>query len=201
MTENYIHHEMFPLGADTTPYRLLTSEHVGTRQVDGREILEVDTRALTLLADQAMRDCQHLLRPSHLTQLRRIIDDPEASANDRFVAFELLKNANIAAAGILPMCQDTGTAIVMAKKGENVWTSGDDEAALSQGILKAYSESNLRYSQVAPLDMFNEKNTGTNLPAQIDLSPSRATRISSCSWRRGAARPTRATSTRRRRRC
>jgi fumarate hydratase class I len=169
MISNYVHHEMFPLGADTTPYRLLTRDHVGMRKVDGREILEVDTPALTLLADQAMRDCQHLLRPGHLAQLRKIIDDPESSANDRFVAFELLKNANIAAAGILPMCQDTGTAIVMGKKGENVWTSGDDEAALSLGILKAYNETNLRYSQVAPLDMFNEKNTGTNLPAQIDL--------------------------------
>jgi fumarate hydratase, class I len=169
MSSNYLHHEMFPMGGDVTPYRLLTRDHVGTRKVDGREILEVDTGALTLLADQAMRDCQHLLRPGHLAQLRKIIDDPESSANDRFVAFELLKNASIAAAGILPMCQDTGTAIVMGKKGENVWTSGDDEAALSLGILKAYNETNLRYSQVAPLDMFNEKNTGTNLPAQIDL--------------------------------
>jgi fumarate hydratase, class I len=169
MSTNYLHHEMFPMGGDVTPYRLLTRDYVGTRKVDGREILEVDTGALTLLADQAMRDCQHLLRPRHLTQLRKIIDDPESSANDRFVAFELLKNASIAAAGILPMCQDTGTAIVMGKKGENVWTSGDDVAALSFGILKAYNEANLRYSQVAPLDMFNEKNTGTNLPAQIDL--------------------------------
>lgn len=169
MSSNYVHHEIFPLGADTTPYRLLTTEHVTARDVDGREILEVDGAALTLLADQAMRDCQHLLRPGHLAQLRKIIDDPEASANDRFVAFELLKNANIASAGILPMCQDTGTAIIMGKKGENVWTSGDDEAALSQGILKAYSETNLRYSQTAPIDMYKEVNTGTNLPAQIDL--------------------------------
>lgn len=169
MSSNYIHHEIFPLGADNTPYRLLTSEGVTSRSVDGREILEVDSKALTLLADQAMRDCQHLLRPGHLAQLRKIIDDPEASANDRFVAFELLKNANIAASGILPMCQDTGTAIIMGKKGENVWTTGDDEAALSQGILKAYTETNLRYSQTAPIDMFKEVNTGTNLPAQIDL--------------------------------
>ncbi len=169
MSSNYVHHEIFPLGADTTPYRLLTTEHVTARDVDGREILEVDSAALTLLADQAMRDCQHLLRPGHLAQLRKIIDDPEASANDRFVAFELLKNANIASAGILPMCQDTGTAIIMGKKGENVWTSGDDEAALSQGILKAYSETNLRYSQTSAIDMYKEVNTGTNLPAQIDL--------------------------------
>src|SRR5512144_936631 len=150
MSSNYLHHEMFPMGADQTSYRLLTRDHVGIRKVDGREILEVETGALILLADQAMRDCQHLLRPGHLAQLRTIIDDPESSANDRFVAYELLKNAAIAAAGILPMCQDTGTAIVMGKKGENVWTTGDDEAALSQGILKAYSENNLRYSQVAP---------------------------------------------------
>lgn len=170
MSSNYIHHEIFPLGPDATPYRLLTTEHVRSRQVgDDREILEVDASALTLLADQAMRDCQHLLRPGHLAQLRKIIDDPEASANDRFVAFELLKNANIASAGILPMCQDTGTAIIMGKKGENVWTTGDDEAALSQGILKAYGETNLRYSQTAPIDMYKEVNTGTNLPAQIDL--------------------------------
>ena len=161
--------EMFPLGEDTTPYRKLTSEHVTTVRANGREILEVAPEALTLLAEQAIRDCQHLLRPGHLAQLRKIIDDPEASDNDRFVAVELLKNANIAAGRILPMCQDTGTAIVMGKKGENVWCSGDDEAALSQGIRKAYTESNLRYSQVAPLDMFNEVNTGSNLPAQIDI--------------------------------
>jgi len=169
MSSNYNHHEIFPLGADSTPYRLLTTEYVTSKTIDGREVLEVDSKALTLLADQAMRDCQHLLRPGHLAQLRRIIDDPEASANDRFVAFELLKNANIASSGVLPMCQDTGTAIIMGKKGENVWTSGDDEAALSQGILKAYTETNLRYSQTAALDMYEEVNTGTNLPAQIDL--------------------------------
>jgi len=169
MSSTYVHHEMFPLGEDTTPYRLLTSDHVAVHKLDGREILEVDTQALTLLADQAMRDCQHLLRPGHLAQLRKIIDDPEASANDRFVAFELLKNANIASSGVLPMCQDTGTAIIMGKKGENVWTTGDDEAALSLGILKAYTETNLRYSQVSPVDMFGEKNTGNNLPAQIDI--------------------------------
>jgi fumarate hydratase class I len=166
---DYVHHEIFPLGEDTTPYRLLTTDYVSTAKFEGREILKVDPRALTLLADQAMRDTQHLLRPGHLAQLRKIIDDPEASDNDRFVALELLKNANIASSGILPMCQDTGTAIIMGKKGQDVWTDGDDEAALSEGILKAYTETNLRYSQVAPIDMFNEKNTGNNLPAQIDL--------------------------------
>jgi fumarate hydratase class I len=166
---DYVHHEMFPLGNDTTPYRLLTTDYVSTATFEGREILKVDPRALTLLADQAMRDTQHLLRPGHLAQLKKILDDPEASDNDRFVALELLKNANIASGGILPMCQDTGTAIIMGKKGQDVWTDGDDEAALSAGILKAYTETNLRYSQVAPLDMFSEKNTGNNLPAQIDL--------------------------------
>ncbi len=166
---NDVYSEMFPLAADTTPYRKLSGEYVATIKVDGREILQIDPAALTLLADQAMRDCQHLLRPGHLAQLRKIIDDPEASANDRFVAFELLKNATIAASGVLPMCQDTGTAIIMGKRGENVWTGGGDEAALSQGILKAYTETNLRYSQVAPVNMFDEVNTGNNLPAQIDL--------------------------------
>jgi fumarate hydratase class I len=161
--------EMFPLGEDTTPYRRLTTDYVSTATVDGREILRVDVEGLKLLAKQAMRDCQHLLRPGHLAQLRKILDDPEASANDRFVALELLKNANIAAGGVLPMCQDTGTAIIMGKKGQHVWTNGDDEAALSEGIARAYLDSNLRYSQVAPLDMYQEVNTGTNLPAQIDL--------------------------------
>ena len=128
--------EMFPLGEDKTPYRRLTTDYVSTSTVDGREILCVDVEGLKLLAKQAMRDCQHLLRPGHLAQLRKILDDPEASANDRFVAMEMLKNANIAASGVLPMCQDTGTAIIMGKKGQDVWTNGDDEAALSEGIAR-----------------------------------------------------------------
>ena len=161
--------EMFPLGEDKTPYRRLTTDYVSTLAVDGREVLRVDVAGLKLLANQAMRDCQHLLRPGHLAQLKRILDDPEASANDRFVALEMLKNANIAAGGVLPMCQDTGTAIILGKKGQDVWTNGDDEAALSEGIARAYLDTNLRYSQVAPLDMYEEVNTGTNLPAQIDL--------------------------------
>jgi fumarate hydratase class I len=165
----YVHHEMFPLGEDSAPYRLLTTEHVSRGEFDGREVLKVDTRALTLMAAAAMRDTSHLLRPGHLEQLAKILDDPEASDNDRFVALELLKNANIAGGGVLPMCQDTGTAIVMGKKGQNVWTNGDDEAALSEGILNAFLDNNLRYSQMAPLDMYEEVNTGTNLPAQIDL--------------------------------
>ena len=165
----FVHHELFPLEEDATPYRLVTTEHVSTGRFEGQRVLKVEPAALVRLAGEAMRDIAHLLRPGHLAQLRAILDDPEASANDRFVALDLLKNACISAGGVLPMCQDTGTAIVMAKKGQNVWTGGDDEAALAEGILKTYAESNLRYSQVAPLDMFNETNTGTNLPAQIDV--------------------------------
>jgi len=166
---DYVHHELLPLGEDETPYRLLTSDYVSTGTFEGREILKVDTAGLTQLANQAIRDSAHLLRPGHLAQLRKIVEDPEASDNDRFVAVEMLKNANIAAGGILPMCQDTGTAIIMGKKGHLVWTDGTDESALSQGIMNAYLETNLRYSQVAPLDMYQETNTRTNLPAQVEL--------------------------------
>ena len=162
-------HEVFSYGADDTEYRLLTRDHVSTHNLAGRTILEIEPEGLSLLAATAMRDTSHLLRPAHLKQLASILDDDEASANDRFVAMELLKNANIAAGGVLPMCQDTGTAIIMGKKGENVWTGGQDEAALSEGVMKAYAENNLRYSQMAPLSMFQEQGTGTNLPAQIDI--------------------------------
>ncbi|MYF93233.1 MAG: fumarate hydratase [Gemmatimonadetes bacterium] len=165
----YTHHELLPLGEDPTPHRLLTTDYVSTSEFEGRPILKVASEGLTLLADQAIRDSAHLLRPGHLAQLRRILDDPEASDNDRFVALDMLKNANIAAGWVLPMCQDTGTAIVMGKKGHQVWTEGDDEAALSAGIAKAYQETNLRYSQLAPLSMFEEQNTRTNLPAQIEI--------------------------------
>ena len=144
-------HELFPLGHDDTPYRKLTGDYVATASFDGERVVKVAPEALTLLAREAFVDCQHLLRPGHLAQLRAILDDPEASANDRFVAFDLLKNANIAAGKVLPMCQDTGTAIVMGKKGQQVWTGGDDAAALSEGIRRTYTETNLRYSQVAPL--------------------------------------------------
>ena len=165
----YTHHELLPLGEDPTPYRLLTTDYVSTGEFEGRPILKVASEGLTLLADQAIRDSAHLLRPGHLAQLRRILDDPEASDNDRFVALDMLKNANIAAGWVLPMCQDTGTAIVMGKKGHQVWTEGDDEAAISAGIARAYQETNLRYSQLAPLSMFEEQNTRTNLPAQIEV--------------------------------
>ncbi len=166
---DFVYHELLPVGEDNTPYRHLTGDYVSTGTFEGREILKVDTAGLSLLADQAIRDSAHLLRPEHLAQLRKILDDPEASDNDRFVAMEMLKNANISAGGILPMCQDTGTIIVMGKKGNRVWTEGDDEAAIAQGTMNAFLNTNLRYSQQAPLDMFTESNTRTNLPAQIEL--------------------------------
>jgi fumarate hydratase class I len=162
--------EILELGDhEGTPYRKLTGDHVAAFEARGRSFLEVAPEALTLLTKTAMRDIAHLLRPGHLAQLRAILDDPEASANDRFVALELLKNANIAAGGILPGCQDTGTAIVMGKRGGRVLTDGADEAAIARGVFETYAEANLRYSQVAPLDMFEERNTGNNLPAQIEL--------------------------------
>ena len=166
---DFVHHEMFPLGPDATQYRKLTSDHVATSSLAGRDVLTIDVAALRVLSAEAFADIAHYLRPGHLQQLRNILDDPEASGNDRFVALDLLKNANIAAGGILPMCQDTGTAIVVAKKGQNVWTSGDDEAALAHGALDTYLARNLRYSNVSPLSMYEEVNTGNNLPAQIDI--------------------------------
>ncbi|MFD3571802.1 fumarate hydratase [Streptomyces sp. NPDC058667] len=165
----FAYSDLLPLGEDTTPYRLVTAEGVSTFEADGRTFLTVEPEALRLLAAEAIHDIQHFLRPAHLAQLRRIIDDPEASGNDKFVALDLLKNANIAAAGVLPMCQDTGTAIVMGKRGQNVLTRGRDEEALSKGIYDAYTKLNLRYSQMAPVTMWEEKNTGSNLPAQIEL--------------------------------
>ena len=167
--DDFVFHDMLPTVEDTTPYRKLTGDYVSAATLDGEAIVKVDPQALTLLAAQAMVDCQHLLRPGHLQQLRRILDDPEASDNDKFVAFDLLKNASIAAGKVLPMCQDTGTAIVMGKKGQRVWTGGGDAAAIAAGIRKTYTETNLRYSQVAPLSMYEEVNTGDNLPAQIEL--------------------------------
>lgn len=161
--------DIFEHGMDTTTYRQLTSDHVSTTTFDGQEILTVQPEALTLLAREAMDDVAHLLRTSHLKQLRHILDDPEASDNDRFVALELLKNANIAAGRVLPGCQDTGTAIALGYKGQQVFTTGHDTEALSRGIYEAYAQRHLRYSQLAPLDMYTEKNTGTNLPAQIEL--------------------------------
>jgi fumarate hydratase class I len=164
-----LYSEMFPLGEDTTEYRHVTSDDVAVEKLGSRDVLTVGPDAITGLAEEAFRDISHLLRPAHLAQLRSILEDKTASKNDHFVAMELLKNADISAAGILPMCQDTGTAIVMGKKGQNVFTGFDDEEALSRGIYNTYANHNLRYSQLAPLDMFTEKNTATNLPAQIEL--------------------------------
>ncbi|WP_348647653.1 fumarate hydratase [Rhizobium sp. BK275] len=161
--------DLFPLGADTTPYRKISSDYVSVDTFKGQEILTVDPEGIRLLAETAFADINHLLRPGHLKQLAAILDDPEATDNDRFVAYDLLKNANIAAGGVLPMCQDTGTAIIMGKKGRRVWTEGGDTAALSKGVLDAYEKKNLRYSQLAPIKMFEEKNTKNNLPAQIDI--------------------------------
>jgi len=166
---DFRYQDLLPLGPDTTPYRQLTTDFVSSVSAAGRSFIQVEPAALTLLAREAMRDIAHLLRPGHLAQLRRILDDPEASPNDKFVALDLLKNANIAAGFVLPSCQDTGTAIVMGKRGQNVLTQGNDEEALARGIYETYRDSNLRYSQLAPLDMYKEVNTGSNLPAQIEI--------------------------------
>ncbi len=165
----FTYQDPFPLGADETEYHLLSKEGISTAQFEGREMLKVEPEALAYLAKQAFHDCAFMLRTKHLQQVAAILIDPEASTNDRYVALTLLKNAEIAAQGILPFCQDTGTAIVMGKKGQQVWTGANDAAWLSQGVYECYTKENLRYSQTAPLDMWNEVNTGTNLPAQIDL--------------------------------
>ena len=162
--------DMFPHGVDTTLYRRLDVGGIGTDSFRGQAILTVEADALRRLAAEAVRDVSHLFRPGHLAQLRKILEDPEASANDRFVAHNMLRNACISAGMILPSCQDTGTAIVMGKKGQQVWTvNGEDEEALTHGIYDTYSETNLRYSQLAPLTMYDEVNTGTNLPAQVEI--------------------------------
>jgi fumarate hydratase class I len=165
----YKHTPLFPLGADTAPYRKITTEGVRVEKVLGKDMLVVSREALRALSEAAFGDINHYLRPGHLQQLRNILDDKEASDNDKFVAFDFLKNANIAAGGVLPMCQDTGTAIIMGKKGFRVLTDGDDEAALSEGARDAYLRRNLRYSQVAPLSMYEEKNTANNMPAQCEI--------------------------------
>jgi len=169
MAKEFKYQEPFPMGKDKTEYYLLTNEHVSVSEFDGQEIVKVEPEALTLFARTAMRDCSFLLRPEHQKQVTAILADPNASENDKYVALTMLRNAEIAAKGVLPFCQDTGTAIVFAKKGQGVWTGGGDEEALSKGIYQTYTEENLRYSQNAPLNMYDEVNTGTNLPAQIDL--------------------------------
>ena len=166
---NFSYSDLLPLGADTTQYRLVSKEGVSVVKHGDKEFLQVEPRALELLTEVALHDISHYLRAEHLQQLTNIVKDPEASPNDRFVAIDLLKNANIAAGGVLPMCQDTGTAIVMGKKGQHVLTTGKDEIAISQGIYDAYTKLNLRYSQMAPVTTWEEKNTGNNLPAQIEI--------------------------------
>lgn len=168
-TPDFSYQDPFPLGPDTTDYRLLSAEGISTSEFEGKTVLKVAPEALSFLTAQAFRDCSFTLRPKHLEQVAAILDDDEASDNDRYVATTLLKNAEIAAEGILPFCQDTGTAIIMGKKGQQVWTEGNDAESISRGVYDCYTKENLRYSQTAPLTMFEEKNTGTNLPAQIDL--------------------------------
>jgi len=167
---DFVYQEMFPKGQDETEYTLLTKDHVARAEVAGQEVLVVAPAGLTTLAERAFKDVSFLLRPSHLKQLQEILDDPEASDNDKYVALELLKNAIISADAVFPMCQDTGTAIIIGKKGQGVWTGGGDEEALSRGVFNAYTKNYFRYSQNAPLTMYEEKNTATNLPAQIELS-------------------------------
>ncbi|MCP1437258.1 fumarate hydratase class I [Erwinia persicina] len=165
----FVYQNPFPLAPDETEYYLLSSDHVSVSEFAGQEVLKVEPEALTLLAQQAFHDAAFMLRPAHQRQVAAILSDPEASENDKYVALQFLRNSEIAAKGVLPTCQDTGTAIIMGKKGQRVWTGGGDEAALSQGVYNTYSQDNLRYSQNVALDMYREINTGTNLPAQIDL--------------------------------
>jgi len=169
ITPPYRHTPLFPLGPDRTPYRKLSADGVRVEKINGRDFVIIAREALRALAEEAFTDINHLLRPGHLKQLRAILEDPEASDNDRFVAYDFLKNANIAAGGVLPMCQDTGTAIIMGKKGRLVFTEGEDEAALAEGARDAYLKRNLRYSQLAPISMFEEKNTKSNMPAQVEI--------------------------------
>ncbi|MCL2650189.1 MAG: fumarate hydratase [Candidatus Azobacteroides sp.] len=168
-TPPFKYQEPFPLGKDEAEYYLLTEDGISVSQFEGNEILKVEPEALTRLASTCFHDCSFLLRPEHQKMVAKILDDPEASENDKYVALTMLRNAEIAAKGILPFCQDTGTATIIAKKGQQVWTGGGDEEALSLGVYKTYTEENLRYSQTIALDMYTEKNSGTNLPAQIDI--------------------------------
>src|SRR3954465_9400822 len=165
----YKHTPLFPLGADTTTYRKITADGVRVETIMGRDMLVVSREALRLLSEAAFMDINHLLRPAHLASLKSIVQDPEASDHDKLFAFDFLKNANIAAGGVLPMCQDTGTAIIMGKKGRLVFTDGEDEGALAEGARDAYLKRNLRYSQLAPVSMFEEKNTANNMPAQVEI--------------------------------
>ncbi|RPJ80827.1 MAG: fumarate hydratase, partial [Deltaproteobacteria bacterium] len=166
----FIYQDLFSLDEDQTEYRLLTKSHISFSKFEGEEIVKISPDGLTELSEKAFTDVSHLLRSSHLTSLKKILDDPESSGNDRYVALEMIKNAVISSDFIFPMCQDTGTAIIMGKKGQHIWTEFQDEEALSRGVFNAYQTCNLRYSQNAPLDMYEEVNTKSNLPAQIDIS-------------------------------
>ena len=197
----YRHTPLFPLGQDAAPYRKLGAAGVRVEKLMGREMIVVEREALRALAEAAFGDINHLLRPGHLAQLRDILLDPEASPNDKFVAYDFLKNANIAAGGVLPMCQDTGTVIIMGKKGRLVFTDGDDEAALAEGARDSYLKRNLRYSQLAPVSMFEEKNTRSNMRRRSrSMRTARAARTptNSCSSPRAAAPPTSRSCSRRR---
>src|SRR4026208_645061 len=171
VTPAYHHTPLFPLGPDKTPYRKLDIGGVRIENVMGKDMLVIEHEALRALSEAAFTDINHLLRPAHLKQLRKILDDPEASDNDKFVAYDFLKNANIAAGGVLPMCQDTGTAIIMGKKGRSVFTDGDDEAALAEGARDAYLKRNLRYSQLAPISMFGGRDNPSNNAAHTETQP------------------------------
>jgi len=168
-TPDFKFQKPFPLGKDETNYYLLTKDYVSVSKFEGKEILRIDTEGLILLAKTAMHDCSFMLRTEHLKQMAEILEDPNASKNDKFIALMMLRNAEVSAKGVLPFCQDTGTATIVAKKGQQVWTGGGDEETLSHGVYKTYTGDNLRYSQTVPLDMYREKNSGTNLPAQIDI--------------------------------
>ena len=168
-TPPFKYQDPFPVGKDETEYYLLTKEGVSTSSFEGNEVLKVETEALTRLANACFHDCAFFLRPAHQQQVTKILADPEASENDKYVALTMLRNAEVSAKGILPFCQDTGTATIIAKKGQQVWTGGGDEEAFAKGVYKTYTEESLRYSQTIALDMYAEKNTGTNLPAQIDI--------------------------------
>ena len=200
-TKPFRYQASFPMSEDKTEYYRRTSEHVTVSQFEGKEILKVSPEGLTLMAQAAFRDVQFLLRPDHQEQVAQILSDPEASENDKYVALTFLRNAENSAKGILPFCQDTGTAIIMGKKGQRVWTDGNDEEALSHGVYNTYVNENLRYSQNAPLNMYEEVNTGTNLSEQIDLYATEGDEYKFLCIAREAARPTRPTSTRRPRRC
>jgi fumarate hydratase, class I len=201
MTPPFHYQDPFPVGKDQTDYYLLTKEHVSVAQFEGKDVLKVAPEGLTLLANTAFRDVAFMLRPAHQKQVAAILDDPEASENDKYVALTMLRNAEISAKGVLPFCQDTGTATVFAKKGNQVWTDGTDEEALSLGVYRTYTEENLRYSQTLPLDMYTEKNSGTNLQLKSISWPDMVLSTIFYLLPRGVAHKTKRTCFRKRKRC